>query len=408
MRNIIEKLTCLTIFILTNPIFLIKVLKVGFVIDSYMLTTFFALISTFFILVFLGSYIKLKEIIKILFIPYLCLLILFFFLFISENITKTLLKKNKSYTAVTSENYLKLFNESYYSGYELSSNFHDTIYKLSEKDTIFNFLIETDSFGRRKIYNNNKKDKNHLIFFGCSYTFGDGVNNSKICPQLIKNLVRENFSVYNYGVPGYGTQQMLTKLQFGNIEKEIFQENGIAIYTYVPGIIPRNIGAFSTFGWSNVYPCYILENEELVYYSSTKKAFPLRSKIFRFLNHFNTTKFLKYNINLDYPNVNEKHIELTVKMIKESEKLYLKKFPNSKFYVLVYPALHREDPNTILLKQSLINNNLNILDLSKFGDNINNKTIPFDGHPTEFFHKLVTEKLLTLLIDENKIIFKNL
>ena len=60
-------------------------------------------------------------------------------------------------------------------------------------------------------------------------------------------------------MPGYGTQQMLTKLQFGEFEKEIVQKKGIAIYVYVPGIIPRNIGAFSTFGWSNTYPLYTVK-----------------------------------------------------------------------------------------------------------------------------------------------------
>ena len=51
-----------------------------------------------------------------------------------------------------------------------------------------------------------------VIFTGCSFVFGEGVNDNQTLPYLYG---KQNPAVrcYNYGFPGYGTQQMLAVLQ---------------------------------------------------------------------------------------------------------------------------------------------------------------------------------------------------
>ena len=373
--------------VISNPYILIKIFKIKIISDSYLLTILSALISIFFVFIFLGNYSKLRKLIKVVFIPYFIFFILFGCFSLFEIYSSNILSKNKIFSVHMSNNFVSLFEPDEYSGYKLSKNFSNTVLKISNKDTIYKAYYETDSFHRRKIEGNHYSDSNHLIFFGCSYTFGDGVSNSEIFPQLLKNFFKEKFSVYNYGVPGYGTQQMLTKLQFGEFEKEIVQKKGIAIYVYVPGIIPRNIGAFSTFGWSNTYPLYTVENHKLKYFKSSFEASPLRSKFYKIMNHFNTFKYLKNIKNFDHPKVSNDHINLTSKIILESKKKYQKKFENSEFYVLIFPHSHGFDTNTEKLKNQLVSDGLDVLDFSRFADTISNKFIPIDDTLLHLFIK---------------------
>jgi hypothetical protein len=54
--------------------------------------------------------------------------------------------------------------------------------------------------------------KNVVYFFGCSYTYGMGVDDSLTFPYLVsRNL--PNSLVKNFGVPGYGTVQTLLQLE---------------------------------------------------------------------------------------------------------------------------------------------------------------------------------------------------
>ena len=393
LKNIYFIILC----IISNPIFLIRFVKIKFIADSYIASIFFGLISIFFILVFFGNIKKLTNIIKIIFIPFIIFSILFAVFTVSEYFSKIKLNANQNYSSKMSENFKLLFKEDKFSGYKLSNNFSDTISKKTNNNKVYKAFYKTDSLGRKETYGNLNSDKNHLVFFGCSYTFGDGISNSKIFTQRLKNLLKEKSSVYNYGVPGYGTQQMLAKLQFGNIEKEILQQNGKAIYVYVPGIISRNIGAFSTFGWSNIYPCYSLENNKLKYFRSSVDAFPLRAKFFKIMNHFHLFRYLKINRNFDYPKINNEHIKLTSEMIIESKKIYQSKFKNSEFYVLIFPHLHSKDKNTETLKKHLLKDSIKIIDLSNFADTILDKSIPLDGHPSENLHKEISLEIFKIL-----------
>tara|TARA_B100000900_G_scaffold324681_1_gene284369 strand:+ start:25 stop:405 length:381 start_codon:yes stop_codon:yes gene_type:complete len=115
------------------------------------------------------------------------------------------------------------------------------------------------------------------------------------------------------------------------------------------------------------------------------------------MHHFNTFKYLNYHRNIDYPTVNEKDIELTTKMILESKNIYTSKFPESKFYTLIFPHLHGIDSNTNLVIESLANKNINVLDLSCFADTIPNNSIPVDGHPSKVVHKGIAAEIIKLL-----------
>lgn len=56
-------------------------------------------------------------------------------------------------------------------------------------------------------------------FFGDSYTFGEGLNDSETLPQLFANQTGAN--VLNFGFPGYGPSQALLALRLGLYDKDL-------------------------------------------------------------------------------------------------------------------------------------------------------------------------------------------
>ncbi|MDL2216254.1 hypothetical protein LJB81_00805 [Desulfovibrio sp. OttesenSCG-928-M14] len=57
-----------------------------------------------------------------------------------------------------------------------------------------------------------------VVFFGCSYTFGDAVNDDETYPWQVAELLGEGYQVFNFGFSGYGAHQFLALLEAGVLE----------------------------------------------------------------------------------------------------------------------------------------------------------------------------------------------
>jgi hypothetical protein len=52
-----------------------------------------------------------------------------------------------------------------------------------------------------------------VLFFGGSFTFGEGVNDDETLPYRVNELLDGKYRTYNFGFPGYGPHQMLALLE---------------------------------------------------------------------------------------------------------------------------------------------------------------------------------------------------
>jgi hypothetical protein len=96
-----------------------------------------------------------------------------------------------------------------------------------------------------------------IVFFGDSFTFGQGVNDAETLPQLFADLLDRKQRVLNLGFSGYGPQQFLRELETG-------------LFDHLIGAQPR-LFVFMTFAehaertackpfWVRRAPRYALEN----------------------------------------------------------------------------------------------------------------------------------------------------
>ena len=75
----------------------------------------------------------------------------------------------------------------------------------------FDVIYEFDERGRKAIPQNEGITRT-MHFFGDSFTFGFGVSNEDTALNILAERFRDQFNVLNYGVIGYGLEQMTVRL----------------------------------------------------------------------------------------------------------------------------------------------------------------------------------------------------
>ncbi|MDX2001466.1 MAG: hypothetical protein SFW35_03490 [Chitinophagales bacterium] len=197
------------------------------------------------------------------------------------------------------------------------------------------------------------------------------------------------FAAYNFGMPGYGPQHMLSVLSKKNLEGIVKEKEGMAIYTILPDHVYRAIAApYVVYGWGSKMPYYFEEHDSLTRIANFSKAFPFRTlayKVFGSLGLSHTA--------LMKPAITKTDIALTVSILKASQKRYLQMYPNSKFYVLCYPFSGMEIDYQLLVN-ALHNEGINTLDYRQMFPMDGSHTIAGDGHPNFLANQKIAARLL--------------
>ncbi len=265
---------------------------------------------------------------------------------------------------------------------------------------IYSVTYSTDEFARRITpMNKTPVSDRFLIFFGCSFTFGEGLQDNQTLPYHVGHLA-PCYATYNYGYSGYGPQQMLLRLQDPNFAKQIKQHRGIMIYG--PAHVARAIGTYyASTNWAKDFPFYYLDKEQnLARDGNFQTGRPLRSAIYSAISHVRLLDifFRRYGLPRKF---SEKDIELTARIIEESFKLFNIKFPDSRAYFMLLPGVDDTDQAVAALLRKA---GISILDFSSRqefqGEGF---VITNDGHPTELWN----QRLASLIVEELRISGEN-
>lgn len=275
-------------------------------------------------------------------------------------------------------------------GFVLIPGRNTDVVKLINGDTVYNVLYSVDSFGRRFSVGQKTTDSSEfLAFFGCSLTFGEGLDDSQTLPSLVCNA-SENVAVYNYACEGYGTNQVLAQVSGRNLKEEIPEKKGIGIYVYFDGHIGRNTGCMSVYNlWGENMPYYFLEEGSLKRNGSFNTGRPFVSLIYKLLGKSSLLKL--FHIDLPF-GVRDKDILLTRKMILEIKNNFMDNFPSGEFITLIYPGSGYCNKLLPLLEKS----GIRYLDYSGlFSRQAKGYFIPGDNHPSGKANQFLAEKIVT-------------
>jgi hypothetical protein len=200
------------------------------------------------------------------------------------------------------------------------------------------------------------------LFFGGSFTFGEGLNDKETLPFFFSAVAPE-YESYNYGFSGYGPQQMCELLRDSSFLHQIVQRKGVLVYVFVDDHVRRAIGSLVTFnGWCRKCPNFVLqENGSVKREGNFSSGRPVTSVLYRLLGISNILRVSHFELP---PVITADHMELAEALIAESRRRFLSLFPSSTFITLIYPG------STLAprLKPLLEKNKIAYLDYSSMTD----------------------------------------
>lgn len=268
-------------------------------------------------------------------------------------------------------------------------------------ETLYHILFSTDSLGRRISEDSiptgtlSENPKKHAIFYGCSFTFGEGIAYSSTFPALFEQQ-RPDFKSYNYGVDGWGPHQtaLLLDKRVNTINRSTIKEpEGFVLYTFIPDHLERVFGGSNYFAWAPLTsPDVYVENDSLI----VKPRKQTRLYLSRLLNGIGLARLLK--INIHYPHT-ESFYTRFADIINYSATQYWKMNPTGQFYIGIYPSYAGCDLEWI----QYLDPKIQVFQPPAPVDYEQNKDkyhIPHDGHPTEALNAYYVEKIMELMNED--------
>ena len=173
-----------------------------------------------------------------------------------------------------------------------------------------------------------------VMFFGCSFVFGEGLNDSETLPWQVAEACGHSFKTRNFGFHGYGAHQMLSAIESGWAGRAAPDPVRAAIYVGLLAHVPRVAGKSS---WDLDGPRYILDEagepvrrgcfdsgwRRILRISAAMRRAAGRSRLFR--------RFAEQ----DHTPTPE-DIRLYVAVVGKARRAFLNAHPNAEFHVIFW------------------------------------------------------------------------
>jgi hypothetical protein len=265
--------------------------------------------------------------------------------------------------------------------------------KRIDGQNLYDVEYAIDEAGRRVTPVESQEGRDRfLLFFGDSFTFGEGVQGDETLSAFVARRAAR-YVPYNYAFHGYGPNQLLAKLESDTLRQEVREPKGMAVYVFIGAHVSRAIGSMVVYtGWAHDAPYYALDGEGTPRRMGTfTTGRPWTSIAYALLGRSQVLSFL----HLDLPLVvTDHHVELAARLIERSALLFHEQFGPQRFVAVAYPE---QWPSEISrrLARALTRDGIEVLDYaSLFEPHRADYFFPADRHPKPEAHRAVAERLV--------------
>ena len=283
----------------------------------------------------------------------------------------------------------------------ISKNLNDEFYLKGKQSQRNKWAIKviTNEYGYRKSWNKNLNPSHNIFTLGCSFTFGEGVENEETFASW---LAKKNRSIrtYNRGVSGNAPSYILKNIDFLSDEYIAGLEGRPTIFLYL--FIDSHLGRVA--GDSNYLRndfemrrkdiAFSVIDNEVREIGTFEDKYSHKASWLHFFSKLNIVKFFK----LTYPSQSES-IEVFTKVLKKIEVKLLSKAPKgSEFLVVLYPGTKLSNS----LIQGIERFNLKYIDYSfiNLKDILGrNSYLKYDAHPSARAYEVLASIVNKDLID---------
>ena len=264
--------------------------------------------------------------------------------------------------------------------------------KYYDNKTVYDVTYTIDAHGWRMTPRTSHEAATSVAFFGCSYTFGEGVNDNETLPSRFEEKSAGRFTAFNFAFQGYGPHQMLTILE-NELEKPALsaQRPRYAIYQALTTHVTRCTGRAL---WDKSGPRYVLnEQGEAVYtgpfenlYVSNFMKIMTRSSVWR-----------RWSASTSPSTAAD--VDLYVGIVTKAAEIFHKRY-GGEFYVLLWPAWPGDEGRYAQVFTKLSANKIRVIKVENLLPDHNpdegKYRIPIDTHPSPLAYEKIAEGLAKL------------
>lgn len=185
-----------------------------------------------------------------------------------------------------------------------------------------------------------KQRQFNAIFFGCSYTFGTGVQQDETLPAQF-GVYAQDFIPLNYAASGWGPQHMWVLLQNDHLIETFSRQAGIVLYVFIDDHLNRIMGNRTDASPRNLdLPHLEIENEQLVFKGLYGENSPLPLQVQRYIMRFDMAKYFIRQFTAHALSSEEKARaeKMVVKVVEECAIRLRHACPQMRFGFLLYPG----------------------------------------------------------------------
>lgn len=191
-----------------------------------------------------------------------------------------------------------------------------------------------------------------VLFFGCSFTFGDGLRDNETLPYQVGELSGGHYRTFNFGFPAYNPAHMLTQLEQGVVRRVVDTTPQYAFYVAIPTHVARVAGRVA---WGNHAPKYALDADGKLYrdgFYEDRPDLPMRLGLAPnspLRGQLNKSALIRVISKRDIA-VTDDDIRLYFSVVSRAQELLKAQYPNIQFRVILHPALAGEPDRPIYEK----------------------------------------------------------
>lgn len=234
----------------------------------------------------------------------------------------------------------------------------------------------------------NINSNENYIFLGCSFTFGNGVNDDQTLPYSFSKLMNFEKNVLNCGLSGRSTNLAISIIESNIIDSFTCKNSQTKyfIYSLIDDHIPRNFR-------SNAYE--LLPRDNWLYKNGKfeKVSQPFGTVKNMFARSYIYNKFFDDIINKYNKEYYENYMIKSLKLLQEIAETKYK----SKFIIIVWPKF---DANSVFV-DNLKKTNLDLIVLPEYF-NTQEYKIEKDGHPNAKANEELANIIMNYINKKNK------
>lgn len=248
-----------------------------------------------------------------------------------------------------------------------------------------------------------QKDKHAgcILFFGCSMTFGEGLQDNETLPYQVGIQSGGQYRTFNFAFEGYGPHQMLAAIEQGRVRRVVDCSPEYAIYVAITDHVRRAVGKVP---YGKHAPRYLVDPGGMVrrvgnFEEEERVPSPLEAELRWQFGKSAIYHLLENRV----PRVSEDDVRTTLAIVRRSRDLLAAEYPGIKFHVILWPDWGRDGVVYQELQDGFRQMNIPVHlveDILPGHSLASEKYVisPHDNHPNALADRLLANYVLTKIV----------